>query len=50
MGHLQDSFYTMTGIHHSTISTHGCPHCCLDLHPEHGPLPHHLGEFQSYYI
>ena len=50
MANLRDSFCTMTGIHHSTISMRGCPHCCLDLRPEGGPLPHLLGQCHTYYI
>ena len=40
-----NSFCSVTGIAYKTITTRGCPHCLLDLHPEQGPLPKHTGQY-----
>ena len=43
MASSRDTFCIMTGIHHNTIKTRGCPHCCTDLRPEEGLLKSSTG-------
>ena len=47
MSSSRDTKCTMSGIHHSTIMTRRCPHCCMDLRPEEGLLKASSGSINN---